>query len=57
VFAIIMPALYFPILALLDLIFRGVAFEFRPTAWTTRKRWDRAFFGVSNHHLPSLRRL
>ncbi|HKC42293.1 MAG TPA: cytochrome d ubiquinol oxidase subunit II, partial [Burkholderiales bacterium] len=31
-FAIILPALYFPILAmLLGLIFRGVAFEFRPT--------------------------
>jgi cytochrome d ubiquinol oxidase subunit II len=44
-FAIIMPALYFPILAmLLGLIFRGVAFEFRPTARTSRKRWDQAFF-------------
>jgi cytochrome d ubiquinol oxidase subunit II len=44
-FAIIMPALYFPILAmLLGLIFRGVAFEFRPTARTSRKRWDHAFF-------------
>jgi len=44
-FAIILPALYFPILAmLLGLIFRGVAFEFRPTARTTRKRWDEAFF-------------
>jgi cytochrome bd ubiquinol oxidase subunit II len=43
-FAIIMPALYFPILALLRLIFRGVAFEFRPTARTKRKRWERAFF-------------
>ncbi|MGE5339021.1 MAG: cytochrome d ubiquinol oxidase subunit II [Gemmatimonadota bacterium] len=44
-FAIIMPALYFPILAmLLGLIFRGVAFEFRATARTSRKRWDRAFF-------------
>ncbi len=44
-FAIIMPALYFPILAmLLGLIFRGVAFEFRVTARTSKKRWDRAFF-------------
>ena len=44
-FAIIMPALYFPILAmLLGLIFRGVAFEFRPTARTSKKRWDEAFF-------------
>jgi len=44
-FAIIFPALYFPILAmLLGLIFRGVAFEFRPTARTSRRHWDRAFF-------------
>jgi len=44
-FAIIFPALYFPVLAmLLGLIFRGVAFEFRPTAITTRRLWDRAFF-------------
>src|SRR5215470_5661613 len=44
-FAIIIPALYFPILAmLLGLIFRGVAFEFRPTARTSKKRWDQAFF-------------
>ena len=44
-FAIIFPALYFPVLAmLLGLIFRGVAFEFRPTAVTSRRHWDRAFF-------------
>lgn len=44
-FAIIFPALYFPILAMvLSLIFRGVAFEFRPTARMTKKRWDHAFF-------------
>ena len=44
-FAVIFPALYFPVLAmLLGLIFRGVAFEFRPTAFTSRKQWDRAFF-------------
>ena len=44
-FAVIFPALYFPVLAmLLGLIFRGVAFEFRPTAVTSRKHWDRAFF-------------
>jgi len=43
-FAIIFPALYFPVLAmLLGLIFRGVAFEFRPTAVTSRAKWDRAF--------------
>jgi cytochrome d ubiquinol oxidase subunit II len=29
---------------LLGLIFRGVAFEFRHTARTSRKRWDEAFF-------------
>jgi cytochrome d ubiquinol oxidase subunit II len=47
-FAIIFPALYFPVLAmLLGLIFRGVAFEFRPTARASRKHWDRAFFGGS----------
>ena len=44
-FAIIFPALYFPVLAmLLGLVFRGVAFEFRPSAMTSRKYWDRAFF-------------
>jgi cytochrome d ubiquinol oxidase subunit II len=43
-FAVILPAVYFPILAmLLGLIFRGVAFEFRPTA-RNRRHWDRAFF-------------
>ena len=47
-FAIIMPALYFPILAmLLGLVFRGVAFEFRAHARATRKRWDWAFFSGS----------
>jgi cytochrome d ubiquinol oxidase subunit II len=41
-FAIILPAVYFPILFMLvGLIFRGVAFEFRHL---TRKRyWDHAF--------------
>jgi cytochrome bd-type quinol oxidase subunit 2 len=44
-FAIIFPALYFPVLAmLLGLLFRGVAFEFRATADTSRRHWDRAFF-------------
>jgi len=44
-FAIIMPALYFPILLmLLGLLFRGVAFEFRPNARRSRRHWDRAFF-------------
>ena len=44
-FAIIIPAVYFPILfMLLGLIFRGVAFEFRHTARTSRHHWDRSFF-------------
>ena len=44
-FAIIIPAVYFPILAmLLGLIFRGVAFEFRHAAQTSRARWDQSFF-------------
>lgn len=47
-YAIIMPALYAPIIAmLLALIFRGVAFEYR---WRTKrwlKHWDRAFIGGS----------
>jgi cytochrome bd ubiquinol oxidase subunit II len=44
-FAIIIPAVYFPILVmLLGLIFRGVAFEFRPTAREHGRLWDSAFF-------------
>ncbi|MBB4659260.1 cytochrome d ubiquinol oxidase subunit II [Parvularcula dongshanensis] len=47
-YAIIMPALYAPIIAmLLALIFRGVAFEFR---WRTKRwlgHWDYAFIGGS----------
>lgn len=47
-YAVIMPALYAPIIAmLLGLVFRGVAFEYR---WrTTRARWvwDMAFIGGS----------
>jgi cytochrome d ubiquinol oxidase subunit II len=44
-FAIIFPALYFPVLAmLLGLIFRGVAFEFRPNATAGGRHWDRALF-------------
>ena len=40
-FAIIIPALYFPILLmLLGLIFRGVAFEFRLKAQRSRFVWD-----------------
>ncbi len=47
-YAVVMPALYAPIIAmLLGLIFRGVAFEFR---WRTKRAkflWDWAFFGGS----------
>ncbi|MGH8597307.1 MAG: cytochrome d ubiquinol oxidase subunit II [Gammaproteobacteria bacterium] len=47
-FAIIVPALYFPILAMvLGLIFRGVAFEFRPQARPGDRRWGHAFFAGS----------
>ena len=43
-FAIIIPAVYFPILImLLALVFRGVAFEFRFKRPTLRRFWDRAF--------------
>ncbi|HEY1363771.1 MAG TPA: cytochrome d ubiquinol oxidase subunit II [Xanthobacteraceae bacterium] len=47
-FAIIMPAVYFPILVmLLALVFRGVAFEFRFKHPGLRRFWDRAFFAGS----------
>ena len=43
-FAIIIPALYFPILAmLLALVFRGVAFEFRYRDVAHKTFWDHAF--------------
>ena len=43
-YAIIIPAVYFPIMSmLLALIFRGVAFEFRFKQPELRKWWDRAF--------------
>jgi cytochrome d ubiquinol oxidase subunit II len=43
-FAIIIPALYFPILImLLSLIFRGVAFEFRYRDQPHRSFWDHGF--------------
>jgi cytochrome d ubiquinol oxidase subunit II len=43
-FAIILPAVYFPILImLLALIFRGVAFEFRYRDAPRRSFWDHAF--------------
>ena len=48
-YAILMPALYLPImLMLMGLIFRGVAFEFRfKAAEKDRKLWDIAFHGGS----------
>src|SRR5690242_8182895 len=47
-FAIIIPAVYFPILImLLALVFRGVAFEFRFRRSGLRRFWDRAFCGGS----------
>ena len=43
-YAIIMPALYVPvILLLLALVFRGVAFEFRWVAKPHHRKWDVAF--------------
>src|SRR3954463_12989164 len=47
-YAVIMPALYTPIIAmLLGLIFRGVAFEFRWRDPRHRALWDVAFTGGS----------
>jgi cytochrome d ubiquinol oxidase subunit II len=48
-YAVLMPALYTPIIAmLLGLVFRGVAFEFRwRTTQRDRNRWDLAFAGGS----------
>ena len=47
-YAVIMPALYLPvILMLLALVFRGVAFEFRTVAETSKRYWNLAFTGGS----------
>ena len=48
-YAVLMPALYTPMIAMLvGLIFRGVAFEFRwKTTQSERNRWDLAFTGGS----------
>ncbi len=47
-FAIIIPAVYFPILIMLSaLVFRGLAFEFRFKGPALRRFWDRAFCGGS----------
>jgi cytochrome d oxidase subunit CydB len=44
-FAILMPALYFPILGMLmGLLFRGVAFEYREVGAARRGPWDHGFF-------------
>src|SRR5215831_7875624 len=43
-YAVVMPALYLPVIVmLLGLIFRGVAFEFRTVANTSKKYWTFAF--------------
>ena len=45
-YAVVMPALYLPvIIMLLALMFRGVAFEFRTVADTSKKYWTFAFAG------------
>ncbi|PWK55758.1 cytochrome bd-I ubiquinol oxidase subunit 2 apoprotein [Silicimonas algicola] len=47
-YAVVMPALYMPIiLMLLALVFRGVSFEFRWKTTRWRGVWDIAFFGGS----------
>ena len=47
-YAIVLPALYAPLIAmLLGLVFRGVAFEFRWRTERGRFLWDFAFFGGS----------
>lgn len=46
-YAVVMPALYLPvIIMLLALVFRGVAFEFRWVAATSRRNWNLAFTGA-----------
>lgn len=47
-YAVIMPALYIPVIVmLLALVFRGVAFEFRTLSNTSRRYWNFAFWGGS----------
>jgi len=47
-YAVVMPALYLPVIVmLLALVFRGVAFEFRAVAATSKKYWNFAFAGGS----------
>jgi cytochrome d ubiquinol oxidase subunit II len=48
-YAVIMPALYVPLIAmLLALVFRGVAFEFRWVAKPHHRKWDIAFAAGSS---------
>ena len=48
-YAVIMPALYLPVIVmLLALVFRGVAFEFRAVAVTSKKYWN---FALSLIHI------
>jgi cytochrome d ubiquinol oxidase subunit II len=47
-YAVIMPAFYLPVIVmLLALVFRGVAFEFRWVANTSKQYWNVAFAGGS----------
>jgi cytochrome d ubiquinol oxidase subunit II len=47
-YAVVMPALYIPVIVmLLALVFRGVAFEFRWVAATSKSYWNFAFAGGS----------
>lgn len=47
-YAVIMPAFYVPVMVmLLALVFRGVAFEFRTVAASSKRYWDVAFMGGS----------
>ena len=44
-YAVVLPAMYLPILLMLiALVFRGVAFEFRFKARSSRHLWNKAFF-------------
>jgi cytochrome d ubiquinol oxidase subunit II len=47
-YAVIMSALYLPVIVmLLALVFRGVAFEFRAIARSSKPYWNAAFYGGS----------
>src|ERR1700686_2956974 len=47
-YAVIMPAFYLPVIVmLLALVFRGVAFEFRSVASTSKYLWNLSFAGGS----------